>query len=136
MLPFLSIHQYSLEQNLPHSPAPPCREIQYVSFLMILGYQPLPTPPPPPPSISCMSCGGRQSFPTYRIKTVIGNQKKIASYLRKIAGACCWQAAQEPIVEARLLPSAKGSRHHGIYLSSNSVTVDFSTKQRFHCPAS
>lgn len=48
MLPGISIHQCSLEQNLSHSPAPPCREIQYVSFLMILGYQPLPAPPPPP----------------------------------------------------------------------------------------
>lgn len=32
--------------------------------------------------------------------------------------------------------TAKNWKHHGIYLSSNSVSVDFSTKQRFHCPAS
>lgn len=31
----------------PLSFAPPCREIQYVSFLMNLGYQPLPPPTPP-----------------------------------------------------------------------------------------
>lgn len=78
---------------------------------------------------------------TCGIRTVLGEwrrgYKKKLHTCAKIASACCWQAAQEPHCGGScLLPSAKGSRHHGIYLSSNSVTVDFSTKQRFHCPAS
>lgn len=48
----------------------------------------------------------------------------------------CWKGKRESPLAARPLPSAKCSRHSGIYLSSNSATVDFSTKQRFRCPAS
>lgn len=137
--PVLSVHQ-SLCTALPRAtlPSNPTRLLPHLRrFLRKFSPSDPPThkiharPAATAPCFSPCTCG---------IRTVIGEWRRGYKKLHtcaKIAGACCWQAAQEPHCGGScLLPSAKGSRHHGIYLSSNSVTVDFSTKQRFHCPAS